>query len=328
LKDFPFLQKEHLLNSFSKLIQTDPNFLRSAYLSPSGGTGNTTGGMAQLYFVTDAAENRAHRARFASMLSQLGVITDEDIVVNLHGGGIMYRNQELTGYLTDLAGGTELSVGFSAPDTAVLEAVHRFRPNTLASTSSRMLQFAQHVSTLPENERVVIRKIIYTSEPLLPSREKYLQSILGVETISSIYASAEFGPCFASPPARMGEKTTAYREFIFDKNVVVVEVVAEDGTVIADSLAMGPSDGWGQVGEIVITSLCRFRNPLVRYQTGDIGSLQPFHGTNESAKDYLWLHLYGRSTAKSVTISGEYFDVKELENHVFNKPEYGVLDWQ
>jgi len=326
LRDFPFLQKEHLLASFSTLMRTDPKFLHSAYLSPSGGTGNTIGGMAQLYFVTDTSENRDQRVQFACMLSKLRVITDDDIVLNLHGGGIMYRSQDLIGNLIELAGGTELSVGFSAPDMAVLQAAQRFRSNTLAASSSRILQFAQYVSTLPEHERVIIRKIIYTSEPLLPSREKYLQNVLRVESIASIFGSAEAGPCFASPPVKMGEASTVYREFVFDKNIVVVEIIGEDGTVIADSLGM--SDGWGQVGEIVITSLCRLRNPLVRYQTGDLGSLQPLQGTNYGSYDYHSLVFHGRNSAKSLTINGEYFDVKELENRVFSKPGYGVLDWQ
>jgi phenylacetate-coenzyme A ligase PaaK-like adenylate-forming protein len=322
LRDYPFLPKEHLA-SFSTLMHTDPDFLRSAYLPPSGGTGC---GPTQFYFVTDTSENRDQRVQFASMLSQLRVITDDDIILNLHGGGIMYRSQELIGNLVDLAGGTELSVGSNASDMAVLQAAQQFRPNTLSATSSRMLQFAQHVSTLPEHERVTIRKIIYTSEPLLPAREKYLQSVLGVETIASIYGSAEAGPCFASSPAKIGVQTTSFREFVFDKTIVVVEIVGDDGTVIADSLGM--SEGWGQVGEIVITSRCRLRNPLVRYQTGDLGSLQPFHGTDNGELDYHCLHSHGRNSAKSWTVNGEYFDIKELENTIFNKSEYGVLDWQ
>lgn len=35
----------------------------------------------------------------------------------------------------------------------------------------------------------------------------------------------------------------------------------------------------GEVGEIIITSLMRMRNPLVRYLTGDVGSLDPYTGS-------------------------------------------------
>lgn len=96
---------------------------------------------------------------------------------------------------------------------------------------------------------------------------------------------------------------------------MVVEIVYDGGALV----------GEGGVGEIVITSLMRLRNPLVRYLTGDVGSLHPFPG--ESTGQYQCLRMYGRHPDRSFTLSGDYVDLVELEK-VLLLEKWGILEWQ
>ena len=337
LTDFPFLVKDHLISSFQTLIRTDPTFLHSAYLSPTGGT---RGGSTQLYFVTATADNRAQRRVAADMYANLRVIEKTDIFMNLHGGIAMYRGQDLTSTLIDLAGGTELSIGGITSDAETLEIARMFRPNAIFSTSSRVLQFAKYVATLPESERLRVRKVIYTSEPLPPAQEVFLHEALGVELIGSCYGSAEAGPMAGAPPIPIrttvegtlnGNSSAEYREFVFDRKMVVIEIINAQGETIACSIP-GQELGSGEVGEIILTSLDRLKNPLVRYRTGDLGSLHALHDMSlmdETKRgDYLRFRSYGRNPMMSFFIDSEYIDVVELQRRIFSKPEHDVLEWQ
>ena len=85
-------------------------------------------------------------------------------------------------------------------------------------------------------------------------------------------------------------------------------------------------------GLLVVTSLQRLRNPLVRYITGDIGSVHqlPAHAKSQIGEraDYLRiLRLSGRDTRHSFNWEGEYFDIEGVKN-LMSDPTWGVVRWQ
>lgn len=87
---FPLLEKYQLHDSIISAINSDPNFLRSVYLSPTGGTTNATPG-ARFFFITDTVENRRQREKAGELMRDLGVVNENDIVLNLHNGQSLYR---------------------------------------------------------------------------------------------------------------------------------------------------------------------------------------------------------------------------------------------
>ncbi|KAF8446571.1 hypothetical protein BDZ91DRAFT_753291 [Kalaharituber pfeilii] len=367
LQSFDFANKDHLLRTFDYLIRNQPSFLHSTYISPTGGTHSSA--TTHLYFFTSTTENRAQRKLASTLLSTINVFEPTDIVVNLHGGVPMYRSQDLTGTLIDHCGATELSVGASAQDVEVIWIAKQFKANVVTATSTRLLQLARYVQGLTrqnsgaemkveEQVGLKLEKAVFTSEPLSKKQERFLKETLGVETVASVFGCAEAGPWAGSPPLPVvgynreaGEDSVGrqsdlpgsgiMRMFIFDKRQIVVEIIDDDGNVLDDStrLRLKARAGKSLIGEIVLTSLTRFRNPLVRYRSGDLGSLHDISSV-QYVQDLLkrkpetdvrflcGLTLYGRSTKSSFFAQSDYIEVNELDQRIFNKPEWDVLEWQ
>ncbi|RPB24682.1 hypothetical protein L211DRAFT_877119 [Terfezia boudieri ATCC MYA-4762] len=349
LQSFSYLHKDHLIKCFQELRDRDPTFLHSTYISPTGGTRSSS--TNHLYFFTSSAENRVQRALAATLLYTLKTIETSDIVINLHGGIPMYRCQELIGVLLDQCGATELSIGSDAQDSEIAHIGRTFGANAITASSSRLLQFARYVYGLrreggQEKVGFKLKKVIFTSEPLSKAQEKFLNEALDVETVSSIYASAEGGPWVGSVPKRIAvdENTEeapgpmAPRPFVFDRRQMVVEVIDPEGNVLDSSTNPPPKRGKSSVGELVLTSLTRLKNPLVRYRTGDFGSLHSFSslaGTEEILKDkpeateYLCgITMHGRDANTSFFLQSEYINTIELDRRVFAKPEWNIVQWQ
>ncbi|KAI5820896.1 hypothetical protein BZA77DRAFT_300230 [Pyronema omphalodes] len=333
LEDFPTVDKAHLIAGFAKLMETDPTALHAAYLSPTGGT---RWGSKQLHFISDTRENRLQRVNFAErVLAPLGVFTSTDIVVNLHGvSSPMYRSQELIGTLIEYAGATEVGVGGMATNEEVLSHTELFRANVFTGTASKLLQIAEYMSANPELFPKVanITKVVYTSEHMTRPQELFLRRVLkNVEVVSCIYGSSEGGPWAAGTPQKeVRPEDRNWDEMVFDSEMMVVQIMdPESETVLADSRTVcaegadAVSEDCGPVGEIVLTSLSRARNPLLRYRTGDLGSLR-----RHDSSPLCYLRFKGRSPEKSFDLDGDYMDVAEFEQRVFSNQEYRVIEWQ
>jgi phenylacetate-coenzyme A ligase PaaK-like adenylate-forming protein len=334
LEDFPTVDKTHLIAGFAKLMETDPTSLHAAYLSPTGGT---RWGSKQLHFISDTRENRLQRVAFVErVLAPLGVFTATDIVVNVHGATApMYRSQELIGTLIEYAGATELGVGGFATNEEVLYHTELFRANVFTGTASKLLQIAEYMAAHPELFPKVanVTKVVYTSEHMTRPQELFLRRVLkNVEVVSCIYGSSEGGPWAAGTPQReVRPENREWDEMAFDSEMMVVQIMdPESETVLADSRVVcaggadAASEDCGPVGEIVLTSLSRARNPLLRYRTGDLGSLRRYN----SSSSLCCLRFKGRSPEKSFDLDGDYMDVAEFEQRVFSKKEYRVIEWQ
>ncbi|KAF8442729.1 hypothetical protein BGX38DRAFT_1200899 [Terfezia claveryi] len=119
---------------------------------------------------------------------------------------------------------------------------------------------------------------------------------------------------------------------------MVVEVIDPEENVLDSSTNPRPEGGEPSVGELVLTSLTRFKNPLVRYRTGDFCSLHSFSslaGTKEILKDkpeaaeYLCgITMHGRDANTSFFLDSEYINTIELDRRVFEKPEWDIVHWQ
>ncbi|KAL7267587.1 hypothetical protein RUND412_009821 [Rhizina undulata] len=313
LSAFPLLDKHTLHALITSAIDNDQAFLKSVYISPTSGTSGTTS--RPLFFITDALENRRQREKAGRFINAVNGLDKDDVVMNLHIGRAMYRSLELTGDLIEHAGATNVPAGFDMSDSLIVEIAKQFHANAIASTSSRLLTLARYLVANPDVD-ISFKKVIYTSEALQTYQEAYLRRALRCESIVSLYGSAECGPWAISPP-NAAQLEQPYREFIFETDSMVIEVLDDDGIPTSD----------GEVGEIVVTSLVRLRNPLVRYRTGDIGTLHPYSVPDQPQGKYQCVRFYGRHPGKSFVLSSEKFDIVEVKK-VIEQEKWGVLEWQ
>ncbi|KAF5129948.1 Indoleacetate--lysine synthetase [Metarhizium anisopliae] len=325
--------KKDLYKVIQRLVNdVDPKntYRKGVYTSITGGGHGGT----PLFFATDVAENRRHRATFGRFLRATGVIDPSDWVLSTHCAGDLYRSLDLMLEVSENAGATALAGGNVMSPAAIARLLMSYHVNVLAGDGSQIIQVVHHMSTLSPEERQHIRldKIIYTSEVLTAAQRLHIRETLGDSVrICSVLGSAEAGPWAASNPDITGqEATTSTVDFVYDTRHMLVEILpascAED---LADTAELPD----GETGIIVQTSLCRLRNPLVRYMTGDVGSL---HALPECARSVVsesdWPHLRilrleGRDSRFGFTWDGMCFEFEDVAA-ALNQEEFGVLQWQ
>ncbi len=139
---------------------------------------------------------------------------------------------------------------------AYLKSIERFKPACLfgyPSSIERLCTFALEAGrkTWPST----LQAVFVTGEILDPATRKTIGDFFHVP-VADGYGGRDFGFCAHECP--MGSL------HITDEHVVV-EIVDEQGDVV-------PA---GQHGEIIVTNLDNLATPLIRYRTGDMGSISP-----------------------------------------------------
>lgn len=243
------------------------------------------------------------------------------------------RSLDLALEILENAGASVLAAGSNMPPAKVVGLLQDFHANVLSGDGSQVLQIVHSISTLPASERKKVRldKVIYTSEGLTTAQKAHIHAVLGPVKICSILGSAEAGPYGASSPdITPGETMQNHTDFVIDVRMSLIEILPLSLSE-TDSLADVLPEG--ETGMITQTCLTRLRNPVVRYVTGDIGSLHPLP---EKARDVIpearWpylriLRLHGRDRRFSFEWDGAYYDFSKL-SAVVGEPDLGVLQWQ
>ncbi|BDD63644.1 hypothetical protein MAP00_008513 [Monascus purpureus] len=335
LSSVPLISKKDLYKVIARLTDDTSRqneYRRSSYISITGGG---SGGLP-LMFMTDARENRKHRAVFGKFIGTCRVAEPYDWILTTHCSGYFYRSLDLTSELMENAGATVLSAGNYMTPAEVVRALAHYHVNVLAGDGSQVVQVVHHISTLPaeEREKIKLTKVIYTSEPLTEMQCSHITATLGPVKICSILGSAEAGPCALShPDLTVQDGPAGTMDFVFDTRQVIIEILppssAEEG---ASASSRKPLPD-GEEGIIVQTSLQRRRNPLVRYITGDIGSLHPLP---ERARAIIpkseWEHLRvlrlrGRDRRFSFKWFAMYFEFEKIVS-LMQGEKTGILQWQ
>ncbi|KAF7349306.1 hypothetical protein MSAN_01720100 [Mycena sanguinolenta] len=338
LSSVPLTYKKDLYQTIQRLsADRDPRngYRSSAYISVTGGG---SGGVPMM-FATDGRENRTQRIVTGRLIQACGVIESGDWVLTMHSSGKLYRALDLTTEMLENAGASVLCAGHSMPHTAIVQLCVAQGVNVISGDSSQILEFVLHVAGLPPatREALCINKIIYTSEPLVRAQRQYLASVLGPVSIYSLLASAEGGPWGVMNLALTGDVADDAADFIFDTRAMSVEVLPLSAVNEDQPRSEGPGELHslpdGESGAIVLTSLQRLRNPLVRYVSGDVGSLHPLPAAaiasipSEIAPHLRVLRLQGRDQRFSFTWNAEYFEF-ELLRDFFRREDLGILQWQ
>ncbi|KAE8380440.1 hypothetical protein BDV26DRAFT_302870 [Aspergillus bertholletiae] len=334
LSSRPLVSKKDLYKAIARLTDdTSPQneYRRSSYVSITGGG---SGGLP-LMFMTDTKENRNQRTVFGEFLSTCGVVEPNDWILTTHVSGYFYRSLDLMSEMLENAGATVFSAGNYMTPAEVVDALAHYHINVITGDGSQVIQVVHHISTLPAEERskINLTKVLYTSEPLTEAQRSHITATLGPVKISSVWGSAEAGPCaLTNPDLISDERPPGTSDFIFDTRQVVIEILPPSASE-GDSSARIRSVPDGEEGIIVQTSLLRRRNPLVRYITGDIGSLQPLPEKAraiipESEHKHLRvLRLRGRDRRFSFKWFAMYFEFENIVSFM-QADRTGILQWQ
>ncbi|MEV0566532.1 hypothetical protein [Dactylosporangium sp. NPDC050588] len=131
-----------------------------------------------------------------------------------------------------------------------------YRPKVLIGYPVHLREL---VRTMTEEQRAALRKnlrlVLTESELLVPACRAMLEERLGVPVRDEYSAYETLNISFECH--RGGAHLAEDR--------VLVEIVAEDGTVLPD----------GEEGQVVVTAFGERAMPLVRYALGDLGAIQP-----------------------------------------------------
>jgi phenylacetate-coenzyme A ligase PaaK-like adenylate-forming protein len=244
---------------------------------------------------------------------------------------------DLMAEIMENSGASVLCGGSYMTTAEVGKGLVDYRVNVLSGESSQVANMVHYISTLPQEQRekINIEKVIYTSEVLTPTQRAFIEATLGAVSICSVLGSAEAGPWAISNPGVTGiPSMPGVQDFIFDTRAMLIEIlpasIVETGTDSGFTPEALPD---GEPGIIVQTSLHRLRNPLVRYITGDIGSVHtlPAAAYAQLGEDdrsfFRILRLHGRDRRFSVEWDGMYFEFESLAA-MLNSNECGVLQWQ
>lgn len=216
----------------------------------------------------------------------------------------------------------------------ILAICLKYRPTTLTGDTSQLIQFASFVESSNAASDLCINKILYTSESMSRLQRSYIQSVFGRTespvAFSSILGSAEMGTWAVGSFELTGPQEDDSGDLIFDTRSMIIEVMPLE---IDLSIRYCPSRiVEGETGVLIVTSLQRLRNPLVRYVTGDIGSIHPLPPSasallGQDAEHLRVLRLRGRDIRSSFKWQGEYFELNKL-SQLMSTPAWGIVRWQ
>lgn len=221
----------------------------------------------------------------------------------------------------------------------VTKTLIQYRCNYLTGPVTELIKLSRHIASLPSDIRGQIRitKILYTSEPLLQSQRDLLREIYNSPAIYSGLGSAEAGFWAVANPQltdHLEEDAHVTRDaanFIYDTRAMHIEVLTRSSSEANSPLDQPVPEG--QPGALVLTSLQRLRNPLVRYNCGDIGSLHPLSAkaqaqvAPELAPHLKVLRIFGRDKNVSFNWGSNYFHYDSIHK-MMQTEEFGILQWQ
>lgn len=190
------------------------------------------------------------------------------------GLGLHYGSEKLGMATVPVSGGNT--------DRQVL-LIEDFKPQVICGTPSYILNLAEKMQENGKNPRdTSLEYGIFGAEPWSEEMRKALEDALAIKAVDIYGLSEVYGPGVSI------ECHEAQDGLHVQEDIVFVEVIDPE------TLERVPD---GQDGELVFTSLKKEATPLIRYRTGDIGSI-----THEKCK-------CGRTTVRMSRVKGRIDDM-------------------
>ncbi|MDQ7032030.1 MAG: phenylacetate--CoA ligase [Desulfonauticus sp.] len=141
-----------------------------------------------------------------------------------------------------------------------LQILTDLKATCLCSTASMALLLAEQVNQHNLKNKIALKKAIFGAEPHTPKMRQYIEDALGLEDSFDIPGLTElYGP-------GTGLECQAHTGIHYWADIFIIEII--------DPNTLKPVEE-GQVGEMVVTTLCKEAVPLIRYRTRDLTRLIP-----------------------------------------------------
>ena len=134
------------------------------------------------------------------------------------------------------------------------------KPTVLCSTASMALLMAEEVEKRGLTDQIALKRVIFGAEAHTPRMRQRFEELLHLESSHDISGMTEiYGP-------GAGIECTAHAGIHYWADRYIVEIL--------DPETLAPVSP-GEVGELVVTTLCKEASPLIRYRTRDLTRLLP-----------------------------------------------------
>ncbi|WP_462325301.1 phenylacetate--CoA ligase family protein [Desulfoplanes sp.] len=141
-----------------------------------------------------------------------------------------------------------------------LQFLQDMQSTCMCSTASMALLLAEQVEKHGVREKIGLKKLIFGSEPHTVKMRKRVLDLLGAEDAFDISGLTElYGP-------GAGLECSAHEGIHYWADYYILEIV--------DPVTLHPVPP-GEMGEMVITTLCKEAAPLIRYRTRDLCRIIP-----------------------------------------------------
>ncbi|KAI9775681.1 MAG: hypothetical protein M1839_000948 [Geoglossum umbratile] len=262
-------------------------------------TGGTTASPKVAYYTREEL-HRGTQMLATGMMRGTGLIPG-DRVANLFWSGDMYAAFLLLVLtLMELPiPNVHLPISGNSPPANAASSMRDFKATVILSNPSTLLRVADHLvqrgQTLPD-----MRLILYTGERYHHDLRNLVRSAFPRATVGPLMFSSVDGGLIGLPahPPVYGGDDDINPTYIVNTPTVVMEIISEDGEVIAEP---------HRRGRVVITDLMRRLQPVVRYPMGDLAEWIDYGAGTFS--------VYGRDS-KSVKIGPVSMDLSALRQVV------------
>ena len=278
-EELPVLTKQNLQQALHKRLSkgfTTKNIFK----------GKTSGSSGQPF--TYAKDKYAHAmtwAAFHKAYKQHGVDLNTSLQARFYGIPLSGKGRYIE-LVKDFVSYRKRFPIFNMNDDVLEGFVHQFAKNDFeyinGYTSSIVLlaKYCQSKSVVLKSICPSLKIGIVTSEMLFPDDRLLLEEWLGIPIINE-YGASEVG---------LIAMQNAKGDFEINQQNLYVEVVDEENRQVPD----------GELGSILVTDLYNKAHPMIRYEIGDLGSLETLHNGTRVLKD-----LQGRTSDVALLPSGK-----------------------
>ena len=281
------LSKDQLHQQLIHWKILDNRWNKNIYASSSGGSGGK-----RLYFLTDIRENQLQRKILTKLMIDHGILSSEDICLNLCPSKNIYRSSEIFNDLCTIANCTCLPMNTDASNEDILQVMNYFQPNILMGSPYRLMQLAEFLDKSGQT-KMNFEKIFFACESLDRRREEYFRQIFHCSIYLGFYGSAETGVFACQTP-----EYSSTRIYLYSKELVHIEII--------DS-------------KIVVTNLIRKRNQLIRFDMGDRGRMI----SNEDNSPYGLIEVF--ESERLINIDDETLSKADVEQMM---KQFELIEWQ
>jgi len=177
-----------------------------------------------------------------------------------------------------------------------LAVMKNYRASVLVCTPSHARQLIHFlVQSNYDAKSLFLRSVILVGEPCSESLRKSIHERLFVNVYSAYGLDEIFSPGIAA-------ETAEQEGLIVNEDHFLAEIVdPQQGTPLPEQ----------QTGELVLTTLTKEALPLIRYRTGELGSLR--RTVLQDGRNVLQLNVTGQRTDDLIAIAGAKFYPRQVE---------------